>query len=175
MYEVDNRDEVQELAGVPQSSIGAPIPFLISDEHRVVLAYYVEERDPEWDGQTVRVIGPTSASEPLAIARFERCYAHMFGPPNDEAFSGHPLASRGLGPYGAYEVLRSSWIRRLERMNSVHERHRPEDFWKLRHLIFAFHDSTFECVCEAFDVRVSHGSVATTVPEMVKLLGWNGR
>jgi hypothetical protein len=175
MYEVDNRDEVQELAGVPQSSIGAPIPFMISDEHRVVLGYYLEDTYPQGDGQTVRVVGPTSAFERLAIVRFAPCYAHMFGPPNDEAFSGHPLASRGLRPYGAYEVLHSSWIRRLERMNSIHNHHRPEAFWKLRHLIFAFNDTTFECVCEAFDVRVGHGSVAAAVPEMVKLLDWNGR
>jgi hypothetical protein len=175
MYEIDSRDEVHELAGIPQSSIGAPIPVIISDENRVVLAYYVEERDPDWDGRTVRVVGPTAASEPLAIIRFAPCYAHMFGPPNDESFSGHPLASRGLRPYGAYEVRHSSWIRRLARMNSVHEHHRPETFKNRRHLIFAFHDSTFECVCEAFDVRIAHGSIEDAVPEMLKLLAWNGR
>jgi hypothetical protein len=43
MYEVDNRDEVQELTGVPQSSIGAPIPVIISDESRVVLGYQIYE------------------------------------------------------------------------------------------------------------------------------------
>jgi len=175
MYEVDNRDEVQELTGVPQSSIGAPVPVIISDENRVVLAYYVEERDPEWDGRTVRVVEPAGASEPFAIVRFAPCYAHMFGPPNDEAFSGHPLASRGLRPYGTYEVRQSSWIRRLELMNSVHKHHRPEAFKIRRHLIFAFHDSTFECVCEAFDVRSGHGSVGDALPEMLKLLEWNRR
>jgi hypothetical protein len=175
MYDVDNRDEVLELAGVPQSSIGAPTPFMVSDEHRVVLGYYLEETDGQWDGQTVRVVWPTSTSETLAIVRFTRCYAHMFGPPNDEAFSGHPLASRGLHPHGAYEVQHSSWIRRLERMNSVHQHHRPEAFLKLRHLIFAFHDTTFECVCEAFDVRIGAGSVAGAVQQMMKLLNWDDR
>lgn len=173
MYEVDNRDEVRELAGVPQSSTGAPLPLIISDENRVVLAYYVHERDPEWDGRTVRVVGPSAASEPLAIVRFTLCYAHMFGPPNDEAFSGHPLASRGLRPYGAYEVRHSSWIRRLERMNSVHDGHRPETFRNHRHLIFAFHDSTFECVCDGFDVRMGRGSIGDAVPEMLTLLQWD--
>ena len=167
MYEVDNRDEVQELTDVPQSSIGAPIPLIMSDENRVVLAYYIDQRDPEWDGQTMRVVGPTAASEPLAIVRFKPCYAHMFGPPNDEAFSG-------LRPYGAYEVRHSSWIRRLERMNAVHEHHRPEAFTNRRHLIFAFHDSTFECVCEAFDVTIGHGSIEDGVPQMLKLLEWDG-
>src|SRR5262249_48789134 len=46
MYDVDERDEVVALEGVPQSSAGAPIPVVLADEHRVVLAYYVEEPTP---------------------------------------------------------------------------------------------------------------------------------
>ena len=175
MYEIDTRDEVHTLEGVPQSSVGAPLPFIVSDEHRVVLGYHLEATDPEWDGRTARIVGPTDASEPFAIVRFAPCYAHMLGPPNDEAFAGHPLASRGLRPYGAYEVRHSSWIRRLERMNSVHEHHRPEAFRDRRHLILSFHDTTFECVCGAFDVRIGHGAIAEAVPAMVKLLDWHPR
>ena len=58
----------------------------------------------------------------------------MFGPPNDEAFSGHPLASRGLHPYGAFKIENSSWIRHLEKMNSVHPNHHPERYFKLQHV-----------------------------------------
>jgi hypothetical protein len=47
-------------------------------------------------------------------------------------------------------------------------------FWKKRHLIFAFHDSTFECVCDGFDVRTAQGAIESVVPEMVKLLSWSG-
>ena len=172
MYEVDGRDHVIELVGVPQSSVGAPIPLVISDEHRVVLAYYVQETEPGWGGTTVRLVGPSEAGEPIAIVRFKFCYAHIFGPPNDEAFAGHPLASRGLHPYGVFEVSASSWIRRLEKMNSVHPQHRPDAFSKRRHLVFAFHDSTFECVCDGFEVRLTRGSIESVVSEMVKLLEW---
>jgi hypothetical protein len=91
----------------------------------------------------------------------------------DEAFAGHPLASRGLHPYGAFEVSHSSWIRRLEKMNSVHPRHRPEAFGKRRHLVFSFHDTTFECVCDGFEVRSARGSIESVVPEMLKLLEWS--
>src|SRR5262245_11429626 len=104
MYEVDGRDRVTELAGVPQSSVGAPLPVVIGDEHRTVLAYLVQETESGWDGTTVRIVGPSDAGEPIAIVRFTPCYAHMFGPPNDEAFKGHPLAARGLHPNGAFEV-----------------------------------------------------------------------
>ena len=172
MYDVNEEDRVVELTNVPQSSVGAPIPLVISDEHRVVLAYYMEETPSGWDGSTARLVGPVDAGEPIAIVRFKSCIAHVLGPPNDEAFAGHPLASRGLHPYGAFEVTNSSWIRRLERMNSVHPQHRPERFWKRRHLIFTFHDRTFECICDEFDVRTTHGSIESVVPEMVRLLEW---
>lgn len=71
------------------------------------------------------------------------------------------------------EVSHSSWIRRLEKMNSVHPYHRPDAFWKRRHLVFAFHDTTFECVCDGFEVRSARGSIESVVPEMVKLLEWS--
>jgi hypothetical protein len=172
MYEVDKKDRVVSLADVPQSCIGAPEPVVLADEHRVVLAYYGENRSPDWDGTTVRIVGPLTSGEPVAIVLFKDCAAHMFGPPNDEAFTGHPLASRGLEPYGVFRIEDSSWIRRLERMNSVHEHHRPERFWELQHLIFSFHDSTFECVCGRFEIEMLNGSMADAIPRMNQLLGW---
>jgi len=173
MYEIDERDKVHKLLGVPQSSIGAPIPLVVSDELRTMLAYCVEDGSEAWTGDTVRVVGPRDAGEPIALVRFAFCYAHMLGPPGDEAFSGHPLASRGLEPYGAFEIENSSWISKLEQRNSVHPRHQPEWYAKRRHLIFTFHDTTFECVCDGFDVTLSRGSIASVVPSMVELLEWS--
>jgi hypothetical protein len=87
-------------------------------------------------------------------------------PPNDEAFRGHPLASRGLGPYRVFEVRASSWIRRLEGMNAVHPQHRPERFARYRHFIFAFHDTVFECVAETFTISTHTGSVADVLKKV---------
>jgi hypothetical protein len=109
------------------------------------------------------------SEEPIALVRLE-CAAHMFGPPNDEAFSGHPLASRGLQPYRAFRIEDSSWIRKLEGMNRVHEHHKLERFHALQHLVFAFHDSTFECICKQFDVRTEHGAILDVIPAMIALL-----
>jgi hypothetical protein len=58
------------------------------------------------------------------------------------------LASRGLGYYGIFEVVGSSWVRELEEMNRVHPNHNPRRFDKLRHFIFMFHDNTFEVIAE---------------------------
>jgi hypothetical protein len=171
MYSVDERDEVVEIQHVPQSSIGAPLPLVVADERRLFLAYIVEAIDPEWDGRTVRVVGADTAGEVIALVQFARARAHFFGPPNDEAFAGHPLAERGLHPYGAFEVRHSSWIRRLEHMNSVHPHHTPAADAQLRHFVFAFHDSTFECVASEFSFDIREGSLASAVRELAGRLG----
>jgi hypothetical protein len=81
--------------------------------------------------------------------QFDGVHSLMFGAPNDKALRGHPLADRGLDAYGAYRVDNSSWVRRLERMNRVHDRHSRERFLRLQHFILTFHDSTLECVASA--------------------------
>jgi hypothetical protein len=168
MYEVDEKDRVVVLDGIPQSSPGAPEPMIIADERRVVLAYYVHSAEL-WDGKTVQMRDP-EGKETIALVRL-KSHAHMFGPPNDEAFSGHPLASRGLRPYGTFRIEGSSWIRKLEKMNRVHSSHEPRVFQALQHVVFAFHDSTFECICERYDVRTESGTVVLDVlPAMLRLL-----
>jgi len=162
-YTVDSRDAVQPLPDFPQSSVGAPTPIIIASEHALFVAFYLEERDPHWDGTTCKVVTPDTNDEPVAVVRFSRASAHFFGPPNDEAFSGHPLAARGLEPYGAFEVLSSSWLRALERMNSVHPRHNPQSFSGRRHFILTFHDTIFECVARDFTIERPSGSLRSVV------------
>ena len=174
MYQVDVRDRVVELKELRQSSVGAPIPLVLADENRVVLACYLQETSPEWDGSSVRLVDPVDSDEPIAIVRFDGCTAHMFGPPNDEAFSGHPLAKRGLTPYSVFEITDSSWIRILERMNSVHPNHNSIRFFAdRRHFIFAFHASTFECISSGFQVHLARGSLRSVVPQMLDLLEYH--
>lgn len=165
MYSVDELDTVVELLDVPQSSVGAPIPMLLSGEHFLHLAYILQKNMDSWDGREPRVVGEHSEGESCALVRFRRPYAHMFGPPNDEAFDGHPLAARGLTPYAVFEVKNSSWIRTLERMNSIHPCHNPERFANLKHFIFAFHDKTFECVADGFEWTTHKGSVSRILNE----------
>ena len=160
MYQVDDKDRVRDLTDIPQSSVGAPVPAVIAGEHSLAVVFYAETHDPDWDGATARVVDADSSEEPTVIVRFEACYAHMFGPPNDEAFSGHPLYHRGLRPYGNFEVESSSWLRALEKMNSVHPYHHKKRFMQgKRHFVLAFHDSTFECIAEGYRVETARGSM----------------
>lgn len=154
MYHVDQRDSVIELQDVPRPDIGAPFPTVVASENQLDLAYAVSESATNRDGANVSVVTPDPNGRLVVRIRFEGPYAHMFGPPNDEAFSGHPLAARGLAPYRVWEVHDSSWLRSLERMNSVHPHHSSGLFADLRHFVFAFHDTTFERIARGYVVHV---------------------
>src|ERR1041385_7335239 len=144
---------------LPQSSVGAPLPHVFADEHRLLIAYILQVNDPTWDGSTVRIIGPETKGEECAVVDVQQYRAFEFGPPNDEAIAGHRLHKLGLRPYSAFEVLNSKWIATLEEANRVHPHHRSERFAGDRHIILTFHDSTLEFVAERFEIRRSRGSV----------------
>lgn len=161
-----NEDRVVEVSGVPAPDVGAPLPTVVASEQKLLLAYACNTVDPGWDGTTVRVVDRDTPDQLVALIKFGRPYAHCFGPPNDEAFSGHPLATRGLRPYSVSEIVSSSWIVGLEKMNSVHPNHDPARFDSYRHFVFAFHDSTFECVAESMSVEVEAGRVVEMTRRM---------
>ena len=169
MYEAHN-DRVVSMDAPPPPDGGAPLPVVVGDERRLLLAYIVSTPVPGWDGTHVTAVSPDSPDRTIAIVSFARPYCHMFGPPNDEAFAGHPLASRGLQRYSVSEIEESSWIQALERMNAVHPYHRPDHFADRRHYIFSFHDSTFECVAEGLTADVHRGSIRSAIRVMTARL-----
>src|SRR3954467_8095141 len=88
MYTVHQRDQVHELTDVPLPAAGTANPLVLADESTLVVAYM-------------------SATDSTSLVVFKQCFAIHFGLPNDEAFTSHPLADRGLRPYGAFEVENS--------------------------------------------------------------------
>jgi hypothetical protein len=169
-YTVSENDRVHPLPDLPQSSVGAPLPCVLASEKFLAVAYLCEQHDPNWDGTYARMVSTASAGETVCVVQFQIARAHFFGPPNDEAFSGHPLADRGLTPYGSFEVKRSSWINALERMNRVHDQHKPEHFSSFRHIVLAFHDRTFECVAKGYTFQIQQGNLQEVVGGLCALL-----
>ena len=171
MYSIGEKDRVKQLKDVPKSDVGAPMPTLLAAEHLLVLVYCISEPDPNWDGTYVNVVSNESSGA-VAIVEFHRPSLHMFGPPNDEAFDGHPLTKRGLRPYSAVEILDSSWLQLRIEMNRVHRCHSDAMFADLRHFIFAFHDSTFECLARDLTISSMRGSIVDIVASLsAKLRG----
>jgi hypothetical protein len=171
MYPVDDLDSVLKVHTAPWPDVGAPLPVIVADDSNLLLAYVVSVQSKSKYTSQPREVSPRSSGLPIAIVKFLFPRSHMFGSPNDEAFTGHPLASRGLEPYAVFEVEHSSWIRQLERMNEVHPRHKPELFADCRHFVFAFHDSTLEVVADGFDVQVISGSMRLALTRMVEMIG----
>jgi hypothetical protein len=110
MFSLPSSEKVVPLADFPQSSIGAPCPAVIATEHSLILIFFLEDRYPDWDGTTVRMVSIDSTEEQCAVIHFDGPSVHTLGPPNDEALSGHRLVKKGLQPYGAFEVIHSEWI-----------------------------------------------------------------
>lgn len=161
MYTVDKFDTVVLLEFLPQSSVGAPCPLVLSDVYNTVIAYYTQEQN----------YNNESSDEQVAIVAFKGCYSMMFGPPNDEAFNGHPLASRGLKPYSFFKIERSSWLRILQKMNSVHPYHNPKLFEDYNHFVLSFHDSTFECIAVDYEYEITYGTPLDVIAKMKEKLG----
>ncbi len=86
-----------------------------------------------------------------ALVEFPFCIRTQFGHPNDEARWKHPRYSK-FETYGIYEVLNSSWIAQIRADNLFSFPDVPTWGNRLRHFVFTFHDSTFECV--AVDLKL---------------------
>jgi hypothetical protein len=153
---------------LPLPSAGAPLPHVFADEERLLIAYLVNSPAPSFGGTNSRSVSATSEGETVAILTAAPYVALQFGPPNDEALSGHRLYELGLRPCSAFEVVNSSWIASLEEANRVHPRHMPELFSDRRHFILTFHDSTLEFVARDFRVDLRKGAVLTALIDAVK-------
>lgn len=154
MYVIDELDQVVERTDIPHPEAGAPIPTLVNNEQRLFVAYYISAHEREnWSGQIQSRIRlgdqPEFSDSVIAIIEFDEFESMMFGWPNDEVMYAHPLKDRGLQWYSVQEVRHSSWLRRLEELNSCHVGHNPARFMEQRHILFAFHDSTLEVIARS--------------------------
>ena len=130
---------------------------LLRDDHRTYLTFRSCARSV------------TEGAGPTAIVTFERCLITKFGYPNDEALDGHPLSARGLAAYGVFEVLDSSWARSVVIQNRVRFPATPDDYAG-RHFVFAFHDSTFECLARDLRVEFAEGPAAEIIQRLAATL-----
>jgi len=170
VYPIIN-DKAVKLEGVPQPSAGSPSPVVVSDDHTLLLAYNIQRGEPRLQAGEVLTDSDNSVfAEEVAIVEFRNYLSYSFGSPNDEALNGHPLYGRGLENYAVFEVIESSWIKELEKRNSVHPMHSPQAFQSLHHYVFTFHDSTFECVAPRSEISRHREPLSALLPVMTRRL-----
>ena len=135
---------------------GAPSPQIYANESRLLFTYRLHNPDLHNATTTNDVEAYLAANSRNALFTFSHTLVHQFGWPNDEVLHTHPLYERGLRPYGLFEVEQSSWIRQLEKANSIHEQHRAVPPWldKYHHYIITLHDNTFECVAHGYEFQI---------------------
>lgn len=163
----DRNEEYAEPLEFPvEWDTGAPLPFVLQNEGKTILTFYIRDPDPDWDGTYVNVVDTSSEDESLlALVEFKWCSSSKFGSPNDEVHEGHPLFGRGLDSYTAQIVRNSRWIEELKSINSVHNCFNPDNWKRLNHYIFWFHDTTFECIADSFTVE----TFKTNMGELLKI------
>ena len=114
-----------DLGFVPEAGVSAPV--LLQNEYSAVLTF------------SAITIGPdgSRAKTGTAIIELDRCQWTMFG---------YPLYGRDLCAHGIFEVHNSHWVRRMFEQNKVSFPNTKP--WNVRHFVFSFHDSTFQCICQ---------------------------
>ena len=126
------------LDTVPMPAPASTEPFVIADEGGAILVYRISPSDLS------RYAPFVQNEEPFCVVRFDGAVFQSLGPPNDEELVQHVLHAKGLRPYGAYEVLASSLV--VEWWPSI------APVIALRHFIFTFEDSSFECVATSCEL-----------------------
>ncbi len=92
---------------------GAPLPYLLRNDYRTFLTFFVRDIDPNWDGSYVAVRDHGSnPSDRLAVVEFECCICTKMGTPNEEVLCGHPLSGKGLAGYQTMAVKNSMSLKR---------------------------------------------------------------
>ena len=114
---------------------GAPQPVLLSSEHKTFLIFHMEGGD-----------------DCVGRVEFHDVWSAKLGEPDENGILGHPLVGSGLEFDCPCEISSSQWIAEIaDTFSFSHSNVEPMEH-EMRHLIFPFHDSTFECVARSYTV-----------------------
>ena len=135
MYRVTEKEIIEEDRRFPCPCSGSTDPIVLQDELKLVLAYRVAEQDWKTEFNSAEKIVADENGELWAIIIFKNVSMSLWSSINDEGISNHPLYRSGLKLYSVNNIKKSYLKEFFER-----------DDFVTQHIIFTFHDSTFECV-----------------------------
>jgi hypothetical protein len=102
------------------------------------------------------------AQEPVgtAVVELVGCVAKTFSYSTDMGEDGRPYSFFDLKSGGIYEIVDSEWLLKVEeevfgRVQGTSAATK-RDFKLMRHYVFTFHDTTFQCIAEGLKPKVSN-------------------
>jgi hypothetical protein len=104
-----------------------------------------------------------------AVVEIKRCTTTRFGYPSDAALAGHPLFEKGLGSFGVFEVVDSTWVAQLSGQHAAARPAAPP-LPPQRHFVFTFHDSTLECVADDLVVVLTRDSLNDVIAGILPMM-----
>ncbi|MFC5863821.1 hypothetical protein ACFPT7_16050 [Acidicapsa dinghuensis] len=112
-------------------------------------------------------------SKQLALVVFRRIGAYRVLALGDDDADEHPLAGKGLRPYGIFEVMNSGWS---QEVNSIRDKREPYPAATRRitanhHYFFYFKARTFEVLAESFEVLGTFSSQEDAYAHVLANLG----
>jgi hypothetical protein len=121
---------------------------------------------------------PMTPTEPVsltyAVVEFLRPVSHRSGSPAEDEQFRHYLCGKGQEIYRAQTVENSPWLREMIDMwkvNSEHDTSNQEYYRQhIKHYIFWFHDSTFECLARDYEIHTYHDAINAVVEKIIKRL-----
>jgi len=153
-----------EITEIPQMDTGAPSPMIIANDNNLFVIYYENYIDRVDESATDNLMLDNN----ILVLKFQHCYRFTFGSPNDETISGHRYYKLGLVPYAVFELQGSDLIEELKAINAVHPYFNSKNYDSLKHYIITFHDKTFECVAEGYEISAKNISLYSQSVSILK-------
>lgn len=127
MPEPQARDRRVPLKDAPRWDHEAPWPAVVADAGLAHLGYYARSQE-----------------DVTVVVTFWGCADLRFGPPEEK-------------PGRAWEVLGSSWLADRRAQAAERSIEAVQELARLRHFVFAFPGSTFECLAEGMSDKERPG------------------
>jgi hypothetical protein len=109
----------------------------------------------------------------FALVAFRRVGGYRVLALGDDDADEHPLAGKGLRPYGTFEVMNSGWSQEINAVRDKREQY-PATTRRItanHHYFFYFKARTFEVLAESFEVLGTFSSQEDTYSHILVNLG----
>ncbi len=140
---------------------GAPCPMVVSGEHHLIVAYYLQQPVLDFDGTNPRMVSEHSDGLKSAAINFLGVIDYRSGRPNvDDAIrlkEFFPI----FQPWSMYVTNMHNWASSL--LDGSDSKIKQLDWPELNHYVLSFHDSMIEVLAGGYRIEVADCSVGAMI------------